>query len=156
MWFPTWFPIWFPIWFTIRCTLYMYYCPKKILVISWKTFRMKIIRPMKSWHRWSKIFHHKVFSDFPRWRTKKHQERNFLHYRGVFQVGKNDFFNENFQFFTPTYFPIFQDGGTKNSKKGTFCMADGFSSLEKTIFLMKIFNFSPQRIFRISKMAEKK
>ena len=67
---------------------------------------------------------------------------DYLHFQGVLEVGKNHFFNENFQFFTPTYFPIFQDGGTKNSKKG--------------IFLMKIFNFLPQRIFRFSKMAEQK
>ena len=28
----------------------VYYCPKKILVISWKTFRMKMIHMMKSWY----------------------------------------------------------------------------------------------------------
>ena len=103
------------------------------------------------------FFHPNIFSDFPRWPTKKLEKRNCLHYPGVFEVEKNVFVNENlfifqfskiadqktwkyklstlpggfrgwekrihewkFSFFTPAYFPIFQDGGPKNLKKGTF------------------------------------
>ena len=43
----------------------------------------------------------------------------------------------------------------KIAKKGLSTLW-GVFEVEKTIFLMKIFNFSPQRIFRFSKMAEQK
>ena len=38
---------------------------------------------------------------------------NFLHCLEVLEVEKNVFIDENFHFFTPTYLPIFQDGGPK-------------------------------------------
>ena len=101
-------------------------------------------------------FHLNIFSDFPRWRTYKHQERKFLHYLGVFEVHKNVIIDEKNYFFAPTYYPIFQDGGPKNTKKGTFYITWGFSRLIRTLLLMKIIIFSPQHIIRFSKMADLK
>ena len=67
--------------------------------------------------------------------------RNFLNYLGGFEVEENGFIDKNFQFFTIAYFPIFQDGGPKNSKKGTFYITRGFSKLNKTFLFIKIFIF---------------
>ena len=83
---------------------------------------------------------------FPRWRTKKHEKRNFPHYLGVFEVEKNVFMNENFHFSTPTYFLISQDGGPINMKKGTLYMTRGFSRVRKPFLWIKIFIFSVQHI----------
>ena len=41
----------------------------------------------------------------------KNIKMNITHYRGVFEVEKNEFQVENFTFFTTKYLPIFQDGG---------------------------------------------
>ena len=53
---------------------------------------------------------------FPKWRTIKHEQRNFIHNKGVFEVEKKVFMNKNFHFFTPAYFLIFQEGGKKDKK----------------------------------------
>ena len=44
----------------------------------------------------------------------------------LLEVEENVFIYENFHFFTLTYFPIFQDGGAKNIKKGSFYITWGF------------------------------
>ena len=95
---------------------------------TWKKeFSTTLSEGFRGWEKRSyewkfSFFHPKIFSDFPKWWTKKHEKRNFLHYLGVFEVEKYVFMNESFHFFTLTYFPIFQDGGPKNMKKGTFCI----------------------------------
>ena len=59
---------------------------------------------------------------------------NFLHCLEVLEVEKNVFIDENFHFFTPTFFPIFQDDGTKNIMKGTFYITWGFSRLRERLY----------------------
>ena len=51
---------------------------------------------------------------------------------GGFEVEKNVFIDENFHFFNPKYFPIFQDGGPKIYQKKIFTFPEGISRLRKT------------------------
>ena len=65
---------------------------------------------------------------------QNHQERNFYTLPGVSEVEKSDFINENFHFFTLTYFPIFQDGGQKSSRKEFSTIPGGFRGWKKPFF----------------------
>ena len=114
----------------------------------------------KRFYYWNfSLFCPSIFSNFPRWRNKKHENRNFLRYLEVFKVEKNVFLNKNFNFFVQAYFPIFQSGWTKYMKKGNFYISWGFQRLRKTFWIMNhtrenwypggvIFNFAFKTIFQ--------
>ena len=93
------------------------------------------------------IFHPSIFYDFTIWRNKVHEKRNYLYCLGVSEVEKNISNYENFHSFTLAYFPIMQNGGTKNMKSRNIYITVGFSRFRKTFSIMKIFIFSLKHSF---------
>ena len=84
---------------------------------------------------WMKIY---IFSPqhifkFYKMADQKPWNRHFLYYPWIFDIEKNVFLNENFHFFTPTNFPIFQINESKKLKKGTFYITREFSRFKKRL-----------------------
>ena len=68
---------------------------------------------------------------------------------GGFRDWEKRFIDENIHFFNPNYFPIFQDGGPKNIKKGTFYITWGVFEVEENVLIYKNFHFFTPTYFQI-------
>ena len=71
---------------------------------------LRLRKPLNVWK--FSFFHHIIFSNFPRWLTKI-IKKELSTLPGGFGDWEKRFYGWKFSFFTPLYFPIFQDGWQK-------------------------------------------
>ena len=124
------------------CTLYANLCYKSRDKIWGSKFACYLNRgpsKLRKTFLWMKIFiflPQHIFR-FSKMADQKCRKQELSTKPGDFRDWKERFYKKKFSFFHPNFFPIFQNDKSKNLKKGTLYITQGFSRLRKTFLWIK-------------------